>query len=96
MIHSLSHHYKKPGKDDAAIYKFTPCAPPEDQSLIEGPVILEGNNALGLNSVILPGVTIGKNSWIGVCSYVVKDIPPNCIASGCPAKVTKVLRQQEE
>ncbi|MBS7654738.1 hypothetical protein KEJ43_06685 [Candidatus Bathyarchaeota archaeon] len=88
-IYSLSHHYRNIMQSDEVIYKFTPCAPPEEQSLIEGPVVFEGNNALGLNSVVLPGVTIGKNSWVGVCSYVVDDIPPNSIAIGCPAKVIK-------
>jgi acetyltransferase-like isoleucine patch superfamily enzyme len=91
-IYSLSHHYKNINVDDGKIYKFTPCAPTGDQSLIQGSVVLEGNNALGLNSVILPGVTIGKNTWIGVCSYVVNDIPPNSIAAGSPAKVTKSLQ----
>jgi len=90
-IYSLSQHYKSVKFDDGKIYKFTPLAPPEEQSLIEGAVILEGNNALGLNSVILPGVTIGKNSWIGVCSYVINDVPPNCLVAGCPAKVKKVF-----
>ena len=67
-------------------------ASPEEQSLIEGPVILEGNNALGLNSVILPGVVVGKNSWIGVCSYVFEDIPPDSLASGNPAHLIKKIR----
>lgn len=90
-LYSLSLHYKNMLHDDGLIYKFTPLAPPSDQSLILGSIIFEGNNALALNSVVLPGVTIGKNSWIGLCSSVVSDIPPNCIATGCPAKVTKSL-----
>jgi acetyltransferase-like isoleucine patch superfamily enzyme len=88
-IYSLSHHYRGMTVNDHILYKFSPRAPPEEQSLIAGPVVLEGNNALGLNSVILPGVTIGKNSWVGVCSSVTDDIPPDCIAAGCPAKVLK-------
>jgi acetyltransferase-like isoleucine patch superfamily enzyme len=56
---------------------------------------MEENTALGLNSVILPGVTIGKNSWVGVSSYVTSDIPPNSIASGCPAKVVKERQLRE-
>jgi acetyltransferase-like isoleucine patch superfamily enzyme len=95
-IYSLSHHYKNMKFEDEIIYKFSPFAPLSEQSLIIGSVILEGNNALGLNSVILPGVTVGKNSWIGVCSYVVEDIPPNCLAVGCPAKVVKLLHEKSE
>lgn len=88
-IYSLSHHYRNFERDDGIIYKFTPCAPPNEQSLIGGPVVLQGNNAIGLNSVVLPGVTIGKNSWIGVNSCVINNVPPESIAMGCPAKVTK-------
>jgi acetyltransferase-like isoleucine patch superfamily enzyme len=95
-IYSLSHHYKNVEDNDEKLYKFTPRAPPEDQSLIQGAVVLEGNNAVGLNSVILPGVTVGKNSWIGVCSYVVEDIPPNSISSGCPAKVKKTFNKKDD
>jgi acetyltransferase-like isoleucine patch superfamily enzyme len=94
-IYSLSHHYKNVESDNEKVYKFTPCAPPEDQSLIQGAVVLEGNNAVGLNSVILPGVRIGKNSWVGVCSYVVEDIPSNSISSGCPAKVKKTFHKKD-
>jgi acetyltransferase-like isoleucine patch superfamily enzyme len=88
-IYSASHHYRNLQREDNVVYKFTPFAPVEEQSIIVGPVVFEGNNALGLNSVVLPGVTIGKNSWVGVSSYVVEDIPPNSIAIGCPAKVIK-------
>lgn len=88
-IYTLSNHYRNLERDDGIIYKFTPLAPPKEQSFIEGPVVFQGNNAIGLNSVVLPGVTIGKNSWVGICSYVIKDIPPNSIAIGCPAQVVK-------
>lgn len=92
-IYSQSHHYKGPRnantKQDEIIYKFTPMAPRNEQCIINGAVVFKGNNALGLNSSVLPGVTIGKNSWIGVNSFVIKDIPPNTIASGSPAIVIK-------
>ena len=38
-------------------------------------------------SVIVPGVTIGKNSVIGAGSVVVKDIPENVVAVGNPCRV---------
>ncbi len=93
-IYSVSHHYQKPGEESEVIYKFTPLAPPEEQCLIVGPVVMENNTALGLNSIILPGVTVGKNSWIGVCSYAVDDIPSNSLAIGCPAKVVKSIHNE--
>lgn len=47
-----------------------------------------GNNVfIGLNSIILKGVTIGDNTIIGAGSVVSHDIPGNCVAAGNPAKV---------
>lgn len=57
------------------------------------PVIIEDNVWLGINTVVLKGVTIGKNSVIGANSLVNKDIPDNVIAGGNPCKVLKRLIQ---
>ena len=46
---------------------------------------------VGANSIILPGVTIGKNSVIGAGSVVTKSIPDFAVAVGSPAKVIKFL-----
>lgn len=52
---------------------------------------IEDNVWVGANSIVLKGVTIGKNSIIGAGSIVSSSIPPNCIAAGVPAKVIKRL-----
>jgi acetyltransferase-like isoleucine patch superfamily enzyme len=52
-------------------------------------VVIEENVYIGSNSVILPGVTIGKNSVIGAGSVDTKDIPPFSLAVGNPARVVK-------
>ncbi len=44
---------------------------------------------VGMNVVIMPGVTIGENVIIGSNSTVSKDIPSNSIAFGSPCKVVK-------
>lgn len=44
---------------------------------------------IGVNSIILPGVTVGKGSIIGAGAVVTKDIEPYSIAAGVPAKVIK-------
>ncbi len=54
-------------------------------------VIIEDNVFIGAHSTILKGVTIGKNSVIGACSVVTKNIPPNEIWAGNPAKFIKFL-----
>lgn len=52
-------------------------------------VIIEDGVWIGSNAMITPGITIGKNSVIGGGAVVVKDIPPNSVAGGVPAKVIK-------
>ncbi len=52
-----------------------------------GKIVIEDNCNIGVNSIILPNVTIGRNCIIGAGSVVTKDIPPNSIAAGNPAKV---------
>lgn len=47
--------------------------------------------SLGVNVVVLPGVTIGEGSIIGAGSVVTKDVPPYTIAAGNPAKVLKTI-----
>lgn len=58
----------------------------------EGKVELKKNCKIGSHSVIMPGVSVGENSVIGALSFVNKDIPPNVIACGVPAKIIKKLK----
>lgn len=53
------------------------------------PVVIKDNVWVGMNCVIMKGVTIGENSIIGANSVVTKDIPANCIAAGSPCRVIK-------
>ena len=47
--------------------------------------------SIGTSSTILCGVIIGENSIIGAGSVVTKNIPPNVIAAGLPARVLRPL-----
>lgn len=55
------------------------------------PIKIEDNVWIGANSIVLKGVTIGRNSLIGAGSIVTRDIPANCVAAGNPCKVIKNL-----
>jgi acetyltransferase-like isoleucine patch superfamily enzyme len=49
-----------------------------------------GNNVfIGINAIILPGVTIGNNVIIGAGSLVNSDIPDNSVVAGIPARIIK-------
>lgn len=56
-----------------------------------------GNNVrLGKDVMILKGVTIGDNVFIGAGSIVTKDIPSNCVAVGQPAKMICTIKDYFE
>ena len=45
--------------------------------------------SIGSNATIMGGVTIGENAIIGAGSVVTKDVPPDTIVAGVPAKMIK-------
>jgi acetyltransferase-like isoleucine patch superfamily enzyme len=55
----------------------------------DGKVIIEDDVWLGVNVIVLKGVTIGAKSIIGAGSIVTHSIPPNVMAAGIPAKVIR-------
>lgn len=50
---------------------------------------------IGMETMIMPGVTIGDGAIIGAGSLVTKDIPAWTVATGRPAKVVKQIPRQE-
>ena len=57
------------------------------------PVVIEDDADLGVSSVVLPGVTIGRGAQIGAGAVVTEDVPPYAVAAGVPARV---LRERPE
>jgi len=57
----------------------------------KGGAVVEDYVRIGAHSTILPGVRIGRNSLIGAGSVVVKDVPPDSVVAGNPAKVIKKI-----
>ena len=53
------------------------------------PVSIADNCDIGVNSVILPGVNIGKGVQIGAGSVVTKDLKDFAVAVGAPAKIIR-------
>lgn len=42
---------------------------------------------LGAHAVVLPGITIGDGAIVGAGAVVTKDVPPNAIVGGVPARI---------
>jgi acetyltransferase-like isoleucine patch superfamily enzyme len=60
-----------------------------------GKVLIKRNARIGDNVMIMPGVTIGRNTIIGAFSFVNKDIPDNVLAYGIPIKIKRKLNTDE-
>jgi len=55
------------------------------------PTHIKRGSSIGTSATILCGVTIGENAIVGAGSVVTKDIPPNVVAAGVPARVRRHL-----
>ena len=49
-------------------------------------VVIEDNVFIGARALIMPGVTVGKNSIVAAASVVTKSVPENTVVGGNPAK----------
>lgn len=59
------------------------------------PIKIGDNVWLGINVVVLKGVHIGRNSFIGANSVVTRDIPENVLAAGNPCRIIRPLSENE-
>ena len=64
-------------------------APPPPEAV--RPITVHDNVWIGMDVVVLPGVTIGENSVVGAGSVVTRDVPPNVVVAGNPARTIKSL-----
>lgn len=51
------------------------------------PVRIGPGAFLGVGSIILPGVTIGENGYVGAGAVVTENVPDRCVVVGNPARV---------
>lgn len=63
--------------------------------LVVEPVTIEDGAWIGAGSVILPGVTIGRGAIVGAGSVVMKDVGPDTVVLGNPARVVRRLEAEK-
>lgn len=66
-----------------------------DQGLMTSPVKICEGAFIGINSTILPGVTIGRHAVVGAGSVVTKDVPDYTTVAGVPARVIEHDRNKK-
>ena len=74
---------------------FHPLDPEMRKQMPQGaataPIRIEDDVFIGMNCLILKGVTIGRSSVIGAGSVVTRDVPCGVIVAGNPVKVIREL-----
>lgn len=75
----------------------SPDVPPRLRALTTAQPVAIGDRVwIGEMVSVLPGVTIGAGSIIGAGSVVLRDVPPDAIAVGSPARVVKVFDRAQQ
>jgi len=55
------------------------------------PTVIRKGASIGSGATILSNINIGENAFVGAGSVVTKDVPPNAIVAGNPAKVLRYI-----
>ena len=58
------------------------------------PTLVKRGASIGSSATLLCGVTIGENAIVGAGSVVSKDVPPDTIVAGNPARVLKKINEE--
>jgi len=69
-----------------------PIAPSERRAfVIAKPIVIERNVWIAAGATIIGGVTVGENSVVAAGSVVTRDVPPNSLVGGNPARVIRAI-----
>ncbi len=56
-------------------------------------IVVQKGASIGANATILPGITIGQNAMVGAGAVVTRDVPPNSIVMGNPARIVNYVTE---
>ena len=68
-----------------------PVEPQARRGIVLNSVRICKNAWVGANATILPGVTVGENAIVAAGAVVSKDVPPNTVVGGVPAKTINTI-----
>ena len=61
--------------------------------VIAKPIVIERNVWIGAGATIIGGVTIGENAVVAAAAVVTRDVPPNTLVGGNPAKIIRSIAE---
>ena len=65
--------------------------PARRNDLLPAPVVIGNRVWIGSNAAILPGVTIGDNAVVDAGEVVTKDVSPDTVVAGVPARILRKI-----
>ncbi|AUC93055.1 transferase [Bradyrhizobium sp. SK17] len=79
------------GPNVSIITSGHPLDPSQRRSVTAKPIVIERNVWIAAGATIIGGVTVGENSVVAAGSVVTKDVPPNTLTGGNPARVIRTI-----
>lgn len=73
--------------------EYHPEDPARRHSLLTKPIVIGRNAWLGADVKVLAGVTIGENAIVAAGSVVTKDVPPDMVVAGSPARIIRPIKK---
>ncbi|MFP3919655.1 sugar O-acetyltransferase [Lysinibacillus telephonicus] len=70
--------------------------PRKRSNMYPAPITIGHNVWIGANATVVPGVNIGDGAIIAAGAVVTKDVPPNVIVGGVPAKILKEIETSQQ
>ncbi|TCR59427.1 sugar O-acetyltransferase [Bosea sp. BK604] len=75
------------GPNVSIITSGHPLAPSQRRAgVVARPIVIERNVWIGAGAIVVGGVTVGENSVVAAGSVVTRDVPPNTLVGGNPAR----------
>jgi acetyltransferase-like isoleucine patch superfamily enzyme len=68
-----------------------PLEPSQRRVTIGKPIVIERNVWIAAGATVIGGVTVGENAVVAAGSVVTKDVPPNTLVGGNPARVIRSI-----